>query len=338
MNIVLFETAGKQKYNAGSKARQDALQIAINCGYKHIVLFHNGNSRPIVSLEILRGCISAIFNVKKGETVLIQYPYPMFLNKLLLGFLRTGMRLKGYEISVLIHDLNGLRYNDRSRLHKELKIMRGCNIIYHNENMKNECERTFKAASYQILGIFDYLYTGKTWKREYSCCPSVMIAGKLSQKKSGYIYHLSDIDKIRFDLFGADYTGESTDKVRYRGIFTPEDLIANLDGQFGLVWDGDTVDTCGGTSGNYLRYNNPHKLSLYIAAGVPVIIWKESALAGFVEKNRLGICVNNLKELPEVVRKISASNYETMVKCVEKVGKLIRQGIYLQLILNDQKI
>lgn len=38
MNIVLFESAGKQKYNAGSKARQDALQIAKDCGYRAFML------------------------------------------------------------------------------------------------------------------------------------------------------------------------------------------------------------------------------------------------------------------------------------------------------------
>ena len=126
--------------------------------------------------------------------------------------------------------------------------------------------------------------------------------------------------------------------MRYRGKFAPEELIANLDGQFGLVWDANTLDTCGGTDGNYLRYNNPHKLSLYIAAGVPVIVWKESALAGFVEKNGLGICVNSLMELPEAISKISASDYDLMAERANEMGKLLRQGIYLQLILNDQKI
>lgn len=339
MNISLFESAGKQKYNAGSKARQDALKIATDCGYKHITLFHNGNAKPLVALEIIKGCISAIAKAKKEDTVLIQYPYsPMLLNQMLFGVLRLGSKLKGYKISVLIHDLNGLRTDDKVLLQKELKMMRGCSIIYHNESMKNECENIRRAESFQILGIFDYLYSGETCKREYSNKPVIMIAGNLSKEKCGYSYQLSKIDGVRFDLFGVGYNGDSTEKVRYRGKFAPEELIANLDGQFGLVWDGNTLDTCGGTDGNYLRYNNPHKLSLYIAAGVPVIVWKESALAGFVEKNGLGICVNSLMELPEAISKISASDYDLMAERANEMGKLLRQGIYLQLILNDQKI
>ncbi len=338
MNFVLFETAGKQKYNAGSKARQDALKIAIDCGYKHITLFHNGNSRSLVALEIIKGCVLAITKAKKDDTILIQYPYsPMLLNQMLFAVLRLGSTLKRYKVSVLIHDLTGLRSDNKSLLQKELKMMRNCNIIYHNESMKKECEKIRQAYSFQILGLFDYLYSGNNCKREYSNTPVIMVAGNLSKDKSGYIYQLSSVDGVKFDLFGAGYDGESTENVKYRGKFTPEKLITNLDGQFGLVWDGDTIDTCGGTSGNYLRFNNPHKISLYIAAGVPVIVWKESALARFVEENGIGFCVNNLKDLPEIMNKMNTANYAKMAERVDKVGRIVRRGIHLQLILDNQK-
>ena len=34
------------------------------------------------------------------------------------------------------------------------------------------------------------------------------------------------------------------------------------------MWDGPSPDTCAGVYGAYLRYNNPHKTSLYLAAGL----------------------------------------------------------------------
>lgn len=336
MNIVLFETAGKQKYNAGSKARRDALQIAINCGYKHITLFHNENTKPIVVLEIAKGCVTLITKAKKNNRILIQYPYsPMILNKMLFWILRTGGKIKGYEISVLIHDLNGLRLNDKALLQKELKMMRGCNIIYHNESMKKACEKILKASSYQILGIFDYLYSDNICFREYSKCPTIMIAGCLEKDKCGYIYHLSDVDGVKFDLFGAGYTGENSDKVNYRGKFAPEELIVNLDGQFGLVWDGNSIDSCSGTTGNYLRYNNPHKLSLYIAAGVPVIVWKESALAKFVEDNDIGLSINRLSDLSDILKQIDKAKYEQMKTSINNIRISVISGKNLAAILNE---
>ena len=36
--------------------------------------------------------------------------------------------------------------------------------------------------------------------------------------------------------------------------FLPEELIENLEGSLGLVWDGNTIETCDGPFGNYLRY------------------------------------------------------------------------------------
>jgi hypothetical protein len=32
----------------------------------------------------------------------------------------------------------------------------------------------------------------------------------------------------------------------------PEELIKNLQGRYGLVWDGDALDTCSGLTGEYL--------------------------------------------------------------------------------------
>ena len=341
MNIVLFETAGKQKYNAGSKARQDALKIAISCGYKHIPLFHNGNTRFLIVLEIIRSCFSSICHIGKEEQLVVQYPYyPMLMNKFLFWVLRTGKNIKEYNVSVLIHDLPGLRdyiFNDSSQnvaLSAELHMMRGCNLIYHNEAMRDICESVCPASSYQILESFDYLYSGETCQRKYSVSPTVMIAGNLSREKSGYVYQLYNVKGIDFDVFGANYEGGDAGNIHYRGKFAPEELISRLDGQFGLVWDGDTINSCNGTTGNYLRYNNPHKFSLYIAAGVPVIVWKKSAMAEYVSKNRIGISVHNLCELSSRLSKIDETRYNQMVENVMRVREDIIHGRQLLRVLS----
>ena len=60
-----------------------------------------------------------------------------------------------------------------------------------------------------------------------------------------------------------------------------------MDQNFGLVWDGTSLDGCNGRYGEYLKFNNPHKTSLYLSCGIPVIIWKEAALADFVEEHKV---------------------------------------------------
>lgn len=345
MNIVLFESAGKQKYNAGSKARRDALKIAVNSGYRHIRLFDNGKARLVIALELIQGCFRAICSAGNGDNILIQYPYrPMLLNRILFGVLRVGRKIKKYDVSVLIHDLSGLRDEipedmDRTvKLKNELYMMRSCSLIYHNEKMRDVCENILPAYSYYILGLFDYLYSGGICLREYCDMPVVMVAGNLSKDKCGYVYELSSVDGVAFDLYGANYDGQDSENVRYRGKFSPEELILHLDGQFGLVWDGDTVETCGGARGNYLRYNNPHKLSLYIAAGVPLIVWKQSALAGFVEENGIGICVDSLKELPGIFKTLDDDKYRKMITNIERIKEEISNGMQLRHIFMDMQI
>ena len=56
------------------------------------------------------------------------------------------------------------------------------------------------------------------------------------------------------------------------GSFLPDELPSALEGSFGLVWDGDSSKTCSGVFGEYLRYNNSHKASLYLASGFPIIV------------------------------------------------------------------
>ena len=101
-----------------------------------------------------------------------------------------------------------------------------------------------------------------------------------------------------------------------------------LDGQFGIVWDGNSIDSCEGASGNYLRYNNPHKLSLYMAAGIPVITWHEAAIADFVKKHAVGITVRSLRELPEALKAISDKQYEEMKSSILQIQEQVISGYY----------
>ena len=85
--------------------------------------------------------------------------------------------------------------------------------------------------------------------------------------------------------------------INYHGSFGVDEIPSKLTRGFGLVWDGDSLDGCRGQSGQYLRYNNPHKLSLYLSSGLPVVIWTGAAEAGFVREHGVGLCVDSLNDL-----------------------------------------
>ena len=107
-----------------------------------------------------------------------------------------------------------------------------------------------------------------------------------------------------------------------------EKIISALEGGFGLIWNGDSMETCDGDMGNYLRYNSPHKLSLYLAAGMPVIIWEEAAAAEFVREHGVGIAVSSLRELPEILHNVTKERYEEYLKNIVPLSEKLRSGAY----------
>ncbi|RKW11724.1 MAG: glycosyl transferase, partial [Catonella sp.] len=93
---------------------------------------------------------------------------------------------------------------------------------------------------------------------------------------------------------------------------------------------GDSIDECNGPFGNYLRYNNPHKLSLYIASGLPVIVWRQAALAGFVEERGLGLVVDSLREISLILAKLDQTTYHTYAQNCLSLSQELRSGLYSQ--------
>ena len=115
--------------------------------------------------------------------------------------------------------------------------------------------------------------------------------------------------------------------------FTVEELdqlIATAQGDFGLVWDGHSLDGCMGDLGEYLQYNNPHKTSLYLRCGLPIIIWKRAALASFVEEHQVGLTIDSLRELDERLGSLSEEEYYAMRQRVATVSQRIAEGRYVQ--------
>jgi hypothetical protein len=131
-----------------------------------------------------------------------------------------------------------------------------------------------------------------------------------------------------FELYGNNYSGEKNDYMHYNGSFPPDEVVKRLDGDFGLVWDGDSPESCNGVFGNYLRYNCPYKCAMYIAAQLPVIIWKQAAMADFVVENGIGFTVDSIEDIDSVLSELSDGEYEHMLRNLRKVQQDVISGEY----------
>ena len=158
---------------------------------------------------------------------------------------------------------------------------------------------------------------------------TIIVAGNFDIRKTKYARQFPE--KPDFSIYGINFEEENLPhNVHYQGAFAPNELPNHLHGGFGLVWDGDSPHTCSGMYGEYLKMNNPHKASLYLASGFPIIVWSQSALADFVRKNQCGIIVDSLFEIAESLESLSENDYQEMIKNSKRIGKKIRNGTFLK--------
>ena len=315
-----------QDYNAGQKAPSDVAIIVAKAGYK-LLTVNRGTYR--YGTEQTKSEWDRVSNeIFNNSTILIQLP----LVDVSGGIYRLIELKKDKNIKVIavVHDIEILRNNVTDDFIEQYKILKTCADIWivHNERMKEVLVvQGFDAERIVSLEIFDYLIDNPV---DVKSDKGVIIAGNLDMGKSEYIYKLKQIKAVKFNLFGANYSDNNVyDNINYFGAFLPDELIKNLQGSYGLVWDGDSLDTCSGLTGEYLKVNNPHKLSLYLAVGLPVIIWNEAAEAEFVKRENVGLTVSSLYELPDKLSEISDNDYIVMKTNAAKIGKRLRNGEYM---------
>ena len=334
--------------NAGNKARNDVEVIFNRLGYAPLkVRVEDWYKMNVLNAQIhkYRALLRAFKRLKKNDAIVIQFPllhHSLFINSLL-----KSLKNRGVNIYLLIHDIETLRFvNDKTlpfRMRLRMKLMESdtfhsvTGIIAHNPIMKSVLvDKGVEADKIVSLGIFDYLIPNFQEKTGLTKNQPIIVAGNLAQEKAGYLYSLPE--EPAYNLYGVGFDeSRALANETYFGSFLPDELPAALEGGFGLVWDGDSAETCSGVFGEYLRYNNSHKASLYLAAGFPVVVWEESALAHFVIDKQCGLVVSSLSDLKENLDTLSEEQYKEMLENAKQIGSKLRQGQYLRTALSKLK-
>lgn len=261
-----------------------------------------------------------------ADNFILQYPVASeFLEDRFIQFIRNKTNAK---IFFLIHDISGLQYPDKvdaGFLQRELeRFNRTDGLIVHNDQMQKWLQRHHVSVPMVKLKVFDYL-SYSPMQKDIPYEGSVCFAGGLG----GATF----LQKLRIShpvhIMGPNRLKNYPESVIYDGQFLPDELSSHLLQNFGLVWSGNSTDTCTGNLGQYLKYNNPHKVSLYLSNGIPIIIWNQAALANFIRENKLGITVKSLNDLDDTLNKLSVNEYREMKNNAKKVGQQIQTGKFI---------
>ena len=327
--------------NAGNKARNDVEEIVKREGYQTLVLSVDNwyeMSTLKAQLHKSKAIGQTLDQLQQGDELLIQFP--MLHHSFFTTYHVKKAQKKGVKVNFIIHDLEALRYVNvenfplkhkiRIQIQESGLLGAADGIIAHNPIMKSVLvDKGIAVDKIVSLGIFDYLIPNFQEKTGLTKNQPIIVAGNLAQEKAGYLYTLPKAPD--YNLYGVGFDeSRALENETYFGSFLPDELPAALEGGFGLVWDGDSAETCSGVFGEYLRYNNSHKASLYLASGFPLVVWEESALSTFVLDNHCGIAVGSLSELAEKIKSLSDEEYQQLVSCSQKIGKNIRAGYYLK--------
>ena len=73
-----------------------------------------------------------------------------------------------------------------------------------------------------------------------------------------FLYALDTIERGNFylDLYGVDFHSDQIKNqddtlLNYKGVFPADEVIVHVEGDFGLVWYGESLDSCDGKVGQY---------------------------------------------------------------------------------------
>ena len=332
MDKIFLTTDVLADKTASSKARKDVLDILRNAGY-HVVYFPRLNKigAMIQFLRILSGTVS-----RNGHLV-IEYPC-MIRKRIYIMYLFC--RLHRIKMFAVIHDIGALRFQmskkrDMATI-KDMAILKLFDgLISHNPSMTEWLVSKGYRKKIVNLDAFDYYSTDSINYYDTAITEPVKVlyAGNLSYAKATYIYNheLSYMKGFELCVFGQYFEKERMNgsKVVYKGVFNPDAPNLPEKYHFGLIWEGTSIETCDGDFGNYIRYNNPHKFSLYISLGLPVIVWKEAAVASFVLDNNIGFTIGTLDELDVILKGLQPQQYQQYVENVSKISPKVRSGYYL---------
>lgn len=333
-----------REFNAAGKAMRDVFKVFTENGVKVMPGVSKDASKILKIFDLPILCFYMLFVMGKGDYCIFSYPE----NTIKIKLLKKLAPVKKVNVVCFINDINSIRdghfddENVKKAIEKDMSLIGSANIVIApNKNSKKFLQEQGIKSNIITVGTWDYIMEeafdirnvyheqGKKWV--------VAFAGNLD--KAPFINSLHEVkgNNLKFKLWGNCRSEiPNNDFCEYMGSVSPEELPFYVCGcNIGLVWDGTSVHGCEGGLGEYLQYNNSHKCGLYLASGLPVIVWKRAGLADFVLENKCGFVVESLDEIPGILEKMSEAEYIELIKNVNGVSENIRKGYYLKKSLEE---
>ncbi len=329
----------KARFSAAGKAKIDCEETLAKNGFRNIGLARTTYTSTLPNFFFtLFGTLLGLIRLRRNAVLCVQYPTKKYYDLILYV-----ARLKRCRVITIIHDLRSHRKQKMDIAREISSLNRNDLIISHNAAMSAWLANQGLTAKLVDLNIFDYLSDVDGVDTSHSDGLDryrLVFAGVLEKRKNGFLYQLDDLHAQRFtcNLYGVGFNASelaADSIIDYQGVFPADEIVGRIEGEFGVVWDGVSITECAGSFGEYLKINNPHKTSMYLRAGMPVIIWDQAAMATLVTDRNVGLAVGSLDEVDDVLSKLSPDDYLRMRSNAQEMSRQLAEGAFLSRAMHD---
>lgn len=326
----------KHPHCGGGIARTDIETVMERLGFENIGLRRTFSHNGIVhGVRNTIGVFRAISRLRRGDVVVVQYQMKRYA-----WFCRMARR-RGVKVICLIHDLDSFR-EKKLRPEQEIPLLNMADVILtHNAAMRRWLTDHGCTAPMVDYTIMDYLRGDSAPAHPMPADGrfSLFFVGNLSTALNDFLYQLAEVMPGRdIYLYGSELNREKAGalpNLHYMGEVADTEIIARHSGDFGLSWYGLSLDEGIGKVGEYMAYNNPHKVGLYLRCNAPVVVWKRAGRAEFIEREQIGIAVDSLRDLDKALDAVDSTRYAEMTANVARINARLKAGHYLETALSQ---
>ncbi len=305
--------------HGGTKAFKDVNTILINAGWK--TFYTNSDGTPLQKMKSLLQSGRQLLSLSRENIFFLQLPQYGFVKRCL-----SYVILRRFRTIVLLHDIDKLRKVDGGTSEK---LVRYAASVISTGKLHTFLPALAGAVRMVQLEAWDYLLNPKCEVRVVQN-GQVIYAGSMGAVKSPGIFR-AEVTRMPLVLYGTmDQSEQKHGGDIYKGPFDPDDPAINIEVSWGLVWEGGREKHNALIGNDYEKINQPHKLSLYLACGIPVIVWRGAHIATYVTEKQCGIVIDSLSEIESAIAKVTAAEFERYRGNARAIGRGLREGAALK--------
>ncbi len=310
--------------HAGNKAPTDVRRVALELGFEPVDLSpFTRVSRAGRLLSIGRAGVQAVAaapRLARTDVLLTQHPLGRANDVLLARWARRTRSV------LLVHDLESLRRAEYAA--REQQVLESYDVVVvHTDAMAAHLRSVLPGVTTVVLGCFDYLVPEAPEPAPLSQRPAgLYVIGRLGPDKAAYLYALDGLT-LPVRAYGNGCVVERLPAgVTWQGVLDMDRPALPARDGFGVMWDGTSADALEGDMGTYLHYNSPHKFSMYVALGLPVIVPRSAALSGLVEREGLGLLCDSIAEGAAAAAACPPERWQQMARATERLRARLLSG------------